>query len=436
MRRPLYPLLQVAITDNSGRFPHLPAQPDLDGLGRMKGLQITRAFEGVGRDARLLLTSSFIGGVSYAFYFLIMPFYLLSAGYDATWIGIANAVFGVSMTVLIIPAGLLADAFGRRRFNLIGLMVMSLGIIIMGTTPFDLTILGGSAIAGFGAALTFACSGALLAGSVENERLTTIFSYSYFLSTFASSLGSVAGWFPTILIDLLRVSRLAALQMTMVIGGVVTLLAAIPILFVHEVRSDRKGRSRFSLESRKVILKFMFVNIFVGFGAGLTIPLFPVYFWKKFAIDSGPMGTLQAISNLVAAVAFLLAPRLASRIGTVRGIVITTGASVPLLTLIPLAPNFLLSTPLFVARQAMINMNVPLIESLLMRLVHENERATASGISQLFWNLPNSFGQPVGGYMIDKIWIDAPPFSTATFYAVYTAMFWMMFRNVEDLHNQ
>ena len=57
-------------------------------------MQITRAFEGVGRDARLLLTSSFIGGVSYAFYFLIVPFYLLSAGYDATWIGIANAVFG------------------------------------------------------------------------------------------------------------------------------------------------------------------------------------------------------------------------------------------------------------------------------------------------------------------------------------------------------
>jgi predicted MFS family arabinose efflux permease len=84
----------------------------------------------------------------------------------------------------------------------------------------------------------------------------------------------------------------------------------------------------------------------------------------------------------------------------------------------------------------MINMNVPLIESLLMRLVHENERATASGISQLFWNLPNSFGQPVGGYMIDRTWIDAPPFSTATFYAVYTAMFWLMFRNVEDSHNQ
>jgi MFS family permease len=398
----------------------------------MKGLQILRAFEGVGRDARLLLTSSFIGGVSYAFYFLIVPFYLLSAGYDATWIGIANAVFGVSMTVFIIPAGLLADAFGRRRFNLIGLLVMSLGIIIMGMNPSDPAIIGGSAIAGFGGALTFASSGALLAGSVENERLTTIFSYSYFLSTFASSLGSVAGWFPTVLIDLLHVSRLTALQMTMVIGGMVTLLAAVPVLFVHEVRSGRKGRSRFSMESRKVITKFMLVNIFVGFGAGLTIPLFPVYFWNKFGIDSGPMGTLQAVSNLVAAVAFLAAPKLASRIGRIRGIVLTTGISVPLLALIPFAPSFLVATPLFVARQAMINMNVPLIESLLMGLVHENERATASGISQLFWNLPNSFGQPVGGYMIDKVWIDAPPFSTAAFYAVYTTMFWFMFRNVKD----
>jgi predicted MFS family arabinose efflux permease len=76
-------------------------------------------------------------------------------------------------------------------------------------------------------------------------------------------------------------------------------------------------------------------------------------------------------------------------------------------------------------------MNSPLIDSLIMRLVDEKERATASGVAQLFWNLPNSFGQPVGGYMIDRVWIDAPPVLTAAFYAVYTTMFWFMFKNVK-----
>jgi len=378
------------------------------------------------------LTSSFMGGVSYAFYFLILPFYLLSAGYDATWIGTVNAVFGVTMTLFIIPAGILADAFGRRLFNLVGYLVMSLGILVMALSPSAPAILSGAALSGFGGSLTFASSGALLAGSVQGERLTAIFSYSYFLSTFAASIGSVTGWLPTILTDSLGMSRLIALQTTMAVGAVVTLLSAVPLFFVHEVRSERRGRARFSLESRGVIAKFMLVNIFIGFGAGLTIPLFPVYFWKKFGVDSGPMGTLQAVSNLVAALAFLAAPRLASWLGTVRGIVITTGISVPLLALIPLAPSFLVSTPLFVARQAMINVNGPLIDSLIMRLVDEKERATASGVAQLFWNLPNSFGQPVGGYMIDKVWIDAPPFSTAAFYAVYTTTFWLMFRNVKD----
>jgi MFS family permease len=395
-------------------------------------LPTIRALEGIGRDARLLLASSFIGGVSFAFFFLILPFYLLSAGYDATWIGTVNAVFGVSMTVLIIPAGILADAFGRKRFSLIGYVIMSLGTIVMAVSPSAPAIIGGAALSGFGGSLTFASSGALLAGTVPGGRLTSIFSYSYFLSTFAASLGSVTGWLPTVLIDLLGVSRLVAFQATMGIGGLVTLLAGVPLLFVHEVRSKRKSGARFSLESRGVIAKFMLVNIFIGFGAGLTIPLFPVYFWKKFGVDSGPMGTLQALSNLVAALAYLAAPRLASRLGTVRGIVMTTGISVPLLGLIPLAPSFLLSTPFFVARQAMINMNAPLIDSLIMRLVDEKERATASGVAQLFWNLPNSFGQPVGGYMIDKVWLDAPPFSTAVFYAVYTAAFWLMFRAVKD----
>jgi len=375
-----------------------------------------------------------MGGVSFAFFFLILPFYLLSAGYDATWIGTVNAVFGVSMTVFIIPAGILADTFGRKRFSLIGYVIMSIGTFVMALSPSVPTITGGAALSGFGGSLTFASSGALLAGTVPGGRLTSIFSYSYFLSTFAASLGSATGWLPTVLIDLLGVSRLVAFQATMGIGGLVTLLAGVPLLSVHEVRSERKSGARFNLESRGVIAKFMLVNIFIGFGAGLTIPLFPVYFWKKFGVDSGPMGTLQAVSNLVAALAYLGAPSLASRLGTVRGIVMTTGISVPLLGLIPLAPSFLLSTPFFVARQAMINMNAPLIDSLIMRLVDEKERATASGVAQLFWNLPNSFGQPVGGYMIDKIWVDAPPFSTAVFYAVYTSAFWLMFRSVKDQH--
>lgn len=393
---------------------------------------MTRALEGIGRDSRLLLSSSFISGVSYAFYFIIQPFYLLSAGYDATWIGIVNAVFGVVMTVFIIPAGILADAFGRKTFNLIGYLIMSLGMFAMAASPSLPAIIGGSAIAGLGGALTFASSGALLAGSVHEENLTTIFSYSYFLSTFASSLGSTTGWLPEIFMGSFGLTRLFAMQATMAVGGAVTLLGGAPVLFIHETRSESKGKSRFTLESRAIITKFMLVNIFVGFGAGLTIPLFPVYFWKKFGVDSGPFGTLQAISNLVAAVSFLGAPRLAARVGRVRGIVATTAISVPLLALIPLAPSFPLSTPLFIARQAMINMNTPLIESLLMRLVKENERATASGISQLFWNLPNSFGQPIGGYMIDNIWIDAAPFSTAGFYAAYAAIFWLMFKRVKD----
>jgi MFS family permease len=397
-------------------------------LQKMNDLSIVRALEGVGRDAKLLLASSFVGGVSYAFFFLILPFYLLSAGYDATWIGTVNAVFGVSMTVFIIPAGMLADAFGRKTFNLIGYAIMGLGIFVLALSPSPPAIIGGAALAGFGGSLTFASSGALLAGSVPSEHLTRIFSYSYFLSTFAASLGSATGWLPTILVDWLGITRLAALQMTMMVGGIVSLLSGAPVLFVREVRSERKSRARFSLESRGIITKFMLVNIFIGFGAGLTIPLFPVYFWKKFGIDSGPMGTLQAVSNFVAALAFLVSPKLASRVGTVRGIVATTGISVPLLALIPLAPSFLLATPLFVARQALINMNSPLIDSLIMRLVDERERATASGVAQLFWNLPNSFGQPLGGYMIDNIWVDAPPFSTAAFYAAYTTIFWLMFR--------
>jgi hypothetical protein len=55
----------------------------------MKCLPIMRAFDGIIGNARLLLVLSFIGGVSW----VMFPdaALLIEAGYDATWIGIANA---------------------------------------------------------------------------------------------------------------------------------------------------------------------------------------------------------------------------------------------------------------------------------------------------------------------------------------------------------
>jgi predicted MFS family arabinose efflux permease len=93
-------------------------------------------------------------------------------------------------------------------------------------------------------------------------------------------------------------------------------------------------------------------------------------------------------------------------------------------------PSFLFTVPLFVLRQALINLGGPIGESTLMRLVKEGESATAAGVAQVSWNLPNSLSQPIGGTIMDSN-VNLPPFLTAGFYSVYSVLWLVIFRDVD-----
>lgn len=382
------------------------------------------------RDTKLLYLFTFAFGVVGGLYFLVLPFYLLEAGYDATSIGLVNSVAGVALTLLTIPAGLLADAYGRKRSIIMGSLLVILTQLVLSISSDFFVVALAVLIGGIGVAFIFSSSGALMAGTLPKERMELGFSIQFFVSNIAFSTGAALGWLPQLLSSF-GVDRLASFRLTILSGAFSMILAVIPILMVREIRKTERRAIRFRLESRNVILKFMAVNVFIGFGAGLTIPLFPVYYAKKFGAESGSMGTLQAVANITGAIAYLAAPQITKKLGTVNVVVLATTASIPLLTLIPLAPGFLLSTPLFVARQSLINMGAPLIESILMKIVKPEERATAAGISSVFWNLPNSFSQPLGGYMMDRISVDLPPFTTSIFYTGYTFLFFKLFRGAD-----
>lgn len=382
------------------------------------------------RDTKLLYLFSFAFGVVGGLYFLVLPFYLLEAGYDATSIGVINSIAGVALTLLTIPAGLLADAYGRKRSIITGSLLVVLAFLVLSLSSDFVVVALAALTGGVGVAFIFSSSGALMAGTLPKEKLELGFSIQFFVSNVAFSAGAALGWIPQLLTSI-GVERLASFRLTILAGAISMVFAVIPVLMVREIKKTDGKAFRFRLESKGVILKFMAVNVFIGFGAGLTVPLFPVYYARKFGAESGSMGTLQAAASIAGAIAFLTAPQIARKIGTVKTVVLVTAASIPLLALIPLAPSFLLSTPLFVARQSLINMGAPLIESILMRIVKPEERATASGISSVFWNLPNSFSQPIGGYMIDRISVDLPPYTTSVFYTVYTLLFFKLFRGAE-----
>lgn len=120
------------------------------------------------------------------------------------------------------------------------------------------------------------------------------------------------------------------------------------------------------------------VNVLIGFGAGLTIPIFNVCFYMKFGAGPEMMGPLAGVGGLIMA---LLAVYL-NEVGKVKGKVRTIAGAelvaIALLLGIVATRNFLIAGALFVLRYVLMNVTAPLINAFVMERIKVDERATLS----------------------------------------------------------
>lgn len=383
---------------------------------------------GLSRDGKLLYISAFANNVNFGLFFIVIQYFLIQLGIIGEALGTISALIGIASVIFTIPAGMIADSTGRKKNVIFGYLILGASLLAIPFTTSFLLLAVESFLGGVGAAFIFSSWGALLAGALPRESLEQGFSFQYFIGNWANALGAVLAGLP-VLLHVFGYSLLFGDRAAILLCSALNFFALIPVSRL-KTGVVTKSALRFKLESKGLISKFMAVNIFVGFGAGLTIPLFAYFYLLRFGTDSGTFGLLSAAASVIGGFFFLAGPRVSARWGPVRTIVVTSGISIPLLVLIPLMPSFLYTIPFFIMRQSLINMNAPLVESTLMGLVKESERATASGVAQVSWALPNSLSQPIGGGIMQAN-PNLPPFLTAGFYSVYCVMWAVIFRNVD-----
>lgn len=107
--------------------------------------------------------------------FLILPIFALHAqtlpdGDNATLVGMAIGIYGVTQACFQIPFGMASDRFGRKRIIVIGLLLFALGAIIAAMSTTVMGILIGRAVQGSGA--ISAAVTALLADSTREQHRT------------------------------------------------------------------------------------------------------------------------------------------------------------------------------------------------------------------------------------------------------------------------
>jgi hypothetical protein len=161
-------------------------------------------------------------------------------------------------------------------------------------------------------------------------------------------------------------------------GAIVAVVAfGIPEISIAIAEPTESRTAGFGIVERLAAL--FAVDAFAG---GFVVQAFIAYwFGLRFGVGPEAIGPLLFGANILAAASYLLADRVASRVGLLNTMVFTHLPSNVLLCLVPFMPTFPLAAAVLLARFALSQMDVPTRQAYTLSLVPAHDRARAAGVT-------------------------------------------------------
>ena len=382
----------------------------------------------VPRDASRVVLGAGPLAAGLGFYQVAVAVFLPLEGISVTNLGAILTTFGIAAVVFSIPFSVLSDRYGRKLLMFLGALI-SVPVIAAPGLSSDFLILEILAlVGGVAEAMYISTWNAYLADATPVAARPAAFSLSFMVFTIASGVGSfLPALFPLSPFDFLQAHRIAFVSL-----GVLGLLTPFTVWrWARDIKPTRSHRGILPRKSLRVIVKFSAANLMIALGAGLIIPLIPTWFYLQFNVTDVFSGPLVAASSIVMGLAAIASPGIARRIGLVAGIVATQLASTLFLLAIPFSSAAALAAALYIVRSVLMNVSSPLADSLLMNLIAQDERATASALNAVVWRLPNAASTVVGASLLNEGNLNLPFYLCTLLYIASITMFYALFRKVE-----
>lgn len=393
---------------------------------------------GVSRESGYLIAASFLINFGGGYFIVARPVYLHEIGFDPTIIGILITIQGLLGVALSIPVAMLSDVVGRKRFVVYGLLLDALGSFLFFYSTDLALLITAQVVFSFVAASAGAPFVAFFTETTTSENRNDLFVLLGFAGGIAISLGSFGSGLPPWLGQVLGTTEASAFRILFLAVAASSLAAGLVAqFFVSEKRTtiaggriSLRGAIKLPKKSLGVVKKFSIVSL-TGMGAGMLIPLLPLWYTLRFGVDVSAIGPLYGLIFLMTAIASLFTPALARRKGSIFTIVVPDLAGVAVLLAMPFAPGYLLAGGLMVVRSLLANMYTPIYESFMMGKIDPEERATSSSIIQMFDNIPRAYASGIGGYLFSLGLLDLPFFITGALYVVSDSLLYVFFRKGE-----
>lgn len=338
-------------------------------------------------------------------FMVIYNFYIRELGYPDQMNGQVISMTAFASAIILIPAGILSDKFGRKKVILFGLAFTGVSLFFRSIIEPQTLLLMAAFMTGLTQAFIQVSFIPLLAESSESSERVKLFSLHFGVMTVSNVIGSLFGGVMTDALGMV-LSPLMSIRITLIMGSLLFLIGLIPAFKLKE-KPKVKSSNRLKVDinifknkkmlnvSLKIILLFAIAQLLIGFGAGLVIPYLNLYFADRFQTSNSSIGLIISLGQAATAVAMFIGPAVVKRVGEVRAVVFLQLASLPFLLLTGFTNSLLLATVGFLFRQALMNAGNPIQMSLMMSKVDDSVKGLANSVNQMVFHLGWALMGPV-----------------------------------------
>jgi MFS family permease len=388
-------------------------------------------------DGRLILLEKCVRTVPYGFLGVLFAVYMDKLGFGPVLIGIVLTATVLTSAVYTFGVSIVADRVGRRRtLEFFALMDALAGSILFFSPAWWAPVLAGivgNMTVGAGEVGPFlSLEQAIVPRTCDSDHRTLAFSWYNLVGYGSSSLGALIAGLPQYLGSGLDAFRplFAAYLVSGLIGS---LLYAKMSRGVEAQLTAGLGRHQIlSEKSKPIVQKLSALFSIDAFGGGLIgTSILSYFFFKRFALQYTSLGLIFSATQIITAMSFLAAERIARRIGLLRTMVFSHIPSNLFLIAVPFAPSAVGAVSLLMCRQSLSQMDVPTRQSYVMAVVDESDRTAAAGLTNVSRSVAQSVSPSLAGYLIAAVWIGLPLAASGTFKLAYDLLIYKSFRKIK-----
>ena len=387
-------------------------------------------------NSRLYLLGSFLMGVNFHVFQLLLNLYLKELGFTESQIGLVVSARAVGMTLAAIPMALALSRVRLKPILIAGSILLSIFSFLITNSEMLWLLIGFSILGGMSFSFFRVASGPFyMSNSTPSER-THLFSFSFGMMLLAGLFGSLFSGKLVVWLGSASGDVVLGYKYTLMVGVLSSLLALIPFSKVKTaqpcIEENRIVLNKQQLKKRRwFYVKISSANFIVGLGAGLIIPFLNLFFRDRFAQPPDRITFFYFLSHVMMILGIMAAPVLVKTIGLVRTVVTTQLASIPFMLFLSFGHSLPLVVGAFVIRAGLMNIGVPIITNLGMELSWKSEQALVNALLVVAWTSSWMVSAALGGLLIQYLGYTVTINITVGIYVISSIVFYFLFRDSE-----